>query len=68
MNQSTFEQRSTILKDFIYLPLFYMIPDEIAVTRKLDTFPRNPNIVVSTPQWREVYHSKWFQVTLMAKR
>ena len=65
MNQNTFEQRSSTLKEFMYLPLFYMIPDEIAVTRKLDAFPRNPNVVVNTPHWHKVYHSKWFQVTLI---
>ena len=65
MEQAIFEQRSRALKEFIYLPLFYMIPDEIAVKRKLNEFPRDPYIAATDPHWQEVYHSKWFQVMVM---
>jgi len=65
MEQRILEQRSRALKEFIYLPLFYMIPDEIAMTRKLDRFPRDPYVIATDPYWREFYQSKWFQVTLM---
>jgi len=65
MEQDVFEQRRQALNDFIYLPLFYLIPDEIAEKRKLDSFPRDPYYAATTPEWVEVYHSKWFQVTML---
>lgn len=64
MDYSTFEQRRMVLKDFKYLPLFYMIPYEIAHKRKLDEFPRNPYAAASCVEWREVYSSALFQTTL----
>jgi hypothetical protein len=65
MEECTFEQRRQALKDFLYLPLFYLIPDEIAQKRKLDTFPRDPYVAATTKEWKEVYNSKWFQVTVL---
>lgn len=65
MEQEIFEQRRRALKDFKYLPLFYLIPDEIAQKRNLDRFPRDPYVVATSPEWIEVYNSKWFQVSLL---
>jgi hypothetical protein len=65
MEQDIFEHRRLALKPFVYLPLFYMIPDEIAQKRKLDSFPRDPYYAATTPEWIEMYNSKWFQVMLM---
>ena len=65
MEQDIFERRRQALKDFKYLPLFYLIPDEIAQTRKLDSFSRDPYLAVTTPQWIEVYNSEWFQVMVL---
>jgi len=63
--QKMYENRSQIFREFLYLPLFYLIPDEIAVKRKLHNFPRDPNVVVMSEHWREVYHSKHFQVMVL---
>jgi len=65
MEQDIFERRRQALKDFLYLPLFYLIPDEIAQKRKLDSFPRDPYLVATTKEWVEVYNSKWFQAMLL---
>ncbi len=65
MDEKEFEHRRQALKDFIYLPLFYLIPDEIAQKRKLDDFPRDPYFAATTQKWIEVYQSKLFQVTLL---
>ena len=65
MEQNILEERKRLLKEFIYLPLFYMIPYEIAERRNLHRFPRNPYVVATDPHWREVYYSKWFQVQIL---
>ena len=65
MEQHVIEERRRLLKEFIYLPLFYMIPDEIAVKRNLHTFPRDPYIAATDTHWREFYQSKWFQVMVL---
>lgn len=65
MEQQLYEKRRQALQDFKYLPIFYLIPDEIAVKRKLDHFPRDPYVFATSEQWRGVYFSKWFQVTLL---
>ena len=65
MEQNILEERKRVLKEFIYLPLFYMIPYEIAERRNLHRFPRNPYVVATDPHWREVYYSKWFQVQVL---
>lgn len=49
------------LKPYYFLPLFYMIPKEHLAVRKLDKFPRNPLIAVSTPKWRRLYRTKGWQ-------
>jgi len=59
------EQRKRAFKDFYYLPLFYLIPDEIAEKRGVADFPRNPIEVVTNQKWRDIYHSKYFQVNLL---
>jgi len=65
MEQPTFEQRKKALKEFIYLPLLYLIPDEIAVKRNLHTFTRDPYLAATDPYWQGVYRSKQFQVMLV---
>lgn len=65
MEQNFFEQRRQAMEGLHYLPLFYLIPDEIAIKRGLADFPRDPYIAATDEHWREVYHSKIFQVTLM---
>ena len=65
MEQSIFEYRRRAFKGFHYLPLYYLIPDEIARKRKIADFPRDPYIAVTNPKWREVYNSRHFQITLM---
>ncbi|MEG0913931.1 MAG: hypothetical protein RR415_11250 [Ruthenibacterium sp.] len=65
MEPTIYEQRRQALEEFRYLPLFYLIPDEIAVKRGLADFPRDPYIAATDEHWREVYHSKLFQVTLL---
>ena len=62
MNQ---EQRRKAFRAFHYLPLFYLIPDEIAIKRKLVDFPHDPNIVLMDEHWQAVYHSKHFQVMVL---
>ena len=63
--QQVMAERQKMFREFIYLPIFYLIPDEIAIKRKLADFPRDPNMVVYNDHWREVYHSKHFQVMLL---
>ena len=65
MEQNNYEQRRQVFRGYYYLPLFYLIPYEIAQKRKLDDFPRDPYIVVTDEKWRGVYNSRHFQVTLM---
>jgi len=59
------DQRRKEFREFIYLPLFYLIPDEIAIKRKLHNFPRDPNMVVYSEHWRSIYQGKHFQVMLL---
>jgi len=59
------EERRKEFAKLRYLPLFYLIPDEIAIKRKLADFPRDPNMVFLDRKWNEVYHSKHFQVMLL---
>ena len=59
------EQRKQAFKEFQYLPLFYLIPDEIAAKRGFADFPRRPIEVVTNQKWRDVYHSKQFQINLL---
>lgn len=65
MEQRIFEKRRQAFKGFYYLPLFYMIPDEIAVKRGLADFPRYPDVAVTDEKWRAVYNSKQFQTALL---
>lgn len=65
MNQAIYEKRMQALGNLHYLPLFYLIPDEIAAKRKLDGFPRDPYLVATTKEWLDTYNSKHFQVLLM---
>jgi len=65
LEQSVFEERRRALKELVYLPLFYLIPDEIAQKRGLADFPRDPYVAATDEKWREVYFSKHFQVTVM---
>jgi len=62
MNQ---EKRRQAFKELRYLPLFYLIPDEMLIKRKLADFPRDPNIVLMSEHWRAVYNSKQFQVMVL---
>ena len=59
------DHRMEVMKGFKYLPLFYLIPDEIALKRGLSGFPRDPYAAAMDAYWREVYNSKWFQVTVL---
>lgn len=65
MEQTIFEERRQALTELHYLPLFYLIPDEIAIKRGLGDFPCDPYILATDEHWLEVYHSKLFQVKLM---
>ena len=61
----SYEQRRQLFSGFSYLPLFYLIPEEMAIKRKLADFPRDPNVAVMDEHWREVYFSEYFQVMLL---
>ena len=65
MHQIAYEERRRTLKDFWYLPLFYMIPDELALRRGLTSFPRDPYKAATDKKWCEIYHSKHFQVMVL---
>ena len=65
MTDQSYEERREALKPYRYLPLFYLLPDEIATARTLDTFPRNPYKVISNKHWHDFYHGKYFQSRLM---
>jgi hypothetical protein len=64
MEQHIYEQRQIAFQGFYYLPLFYLIPYDIAHKRKLADFPRDPYVVVTDETWRGIYHSLRFQVTV----
>ena len=65
MDWNNYEERRIVLAPFHYLPLFYLLPDELAIARKLDDFPRNPYEVVTDERWRNFYYGKFFQSRLM---
>ena len=65
MKQSIYEHRRQVFKGYYFLPLFYLIPDEIAQKRGLADFPRDPYIAVTDEKWRAVYYSKQFQVIVL---
>ena len=58
------EYKRQALRPFLFLPLFYMIPREHLILRKLDGFPRNPFVAVSSPKWRRLYYSKGWQLEI----
>ena len=60
-----YNERCKQLKPFIYLPLFYLIPDEIATKRGFLDFPRDPYVVATDNHWQKIYYSKQFQVMLL---
>jgi len=48
-----------------YLPIVYLIPDEIAEKQGFANFPRNPYIAATEDKWLDVYNSNYFQMNLM---
>ena len=65
MEQYVYDHRRRMFEGLHFLPIIYLIPDEIAVKRGLADFPRDPYIAATEDEWWETYHSKKFQVTLM---
>lgn len=62
MTDPMYEYKRQALRPFMFLPLFYMIPREHLAVRKLDKFPRNPFVAVSSPKWRRLYRSVGWQL------
>ena len=60
MGERTFLYRQAVLQEFKYLPLFYIIPEEIAKKRKLDIYPCDPMEFATNEHWRNKHHSKYF--------
>jgi len=65
MERYLYDHRRRMFKGFHYLPILYLIPDEIAIKRGLADFPRDPYIAVTDDKWIDVYNSLNFQVLLM---
>jgi len=65
MEQYVYDHRRRMFEGLHFLPIVYLIPDEIAEKRGLADFPRDPYIAATEDEWWETYHSKKFQVTLM---
>jgi hypothetical protein len=62
MTDPMLEHKRQALRQFYFLPLFYMIPREHLAPRKLDGFPRNPFVAVSSPKWRRLYSTAGWQL------
>jgi len=60
-----FEHRRRMFGSMHYLPIVYLIPDEIAEKRGLADFPRDPYIAATEDKWLDVYNSNYFQMNLM---
>lgn len=58
------DHKRQALRQYIFLPLFYMTPHEYLTPRKLDNFPRDPFAAVSSPTWRKLYQSKGWQIEI----
>ena len=65
MDDNTLVYRQAALREFKYLPMFYLIPEEFVVKRKLDKYPRNPMLFATDPYWKAEYYSDYFQVQLL---
>jgi len=65
MEQYVYDHRRRMFEGLHFLPIVYLIPDEIAEKRGFADFPRDPYIAATEDKWWETYHSKKFQVTLM---
>ena len=65
MEQYIYEHRKRMFEGMHFLPIIYLIPDEIAQKRGFVNFPRDPYIAATEDKWVEVYHSKQFQVMLL---
>ena len=65
MEQIVFEHRRRMFEGMHYLPLVYLIPDEIAEKRGFADFPRDPYVAATEDKWWETYDSKHFQMNLM---
>ena len=65
MEHIVFEHRRRMFEGMHYLPIVYLIPDEIAEKRDFADFPRDPYIAATEDKWWDVYNSKHFQMNLM---
>lgn len=65
MTEETLAHRKEVLREFQYLPLFYLIPKEYATRRKLDKYPRNPMVFATDEHWKAEYHDDYFRVILL---
>ena len=65
MNEETYRYRQSMLREFTFLPLFYLIPKEFLEKRGLGGYPRDPMEFAENPEWTAAYYSKVFQVQLM---
>ena len=65
MEQYIYEHRKRMFEGMHFLPIIYLIPEEIAQKRGFADFPRDPYIAATEDKWVEVYHSKQFQVMLL---
>jgi len=65
MDEHIYNEHKNALKGYYYLPLYYLIPEEIASKRGIADFPRDPYFAAMSEKWREVYSSKLFQITLL---
>ena len=65
MDDNSLAHRQSLLQEFRYLPMFYLIPEEYLAKRKLDKHPRDPMTFAVDPYWKAEYYSEYFQVQLM---
>jgi len=65
LEQIVYNHRRRMFEGMHYLPIIYLIPDEIAEKRGFADFPRDPYIAATDDKWWAVYHSQPFQMKLM---
>lgn len=65
MDEMTLEYRTMTLREFKYLPMFYLLPKEFLVKRRMDQYPRDPMTFATDPYWKSIYQSQYFEVQLM---
>lgn len=56
---------SSSIHDLVYLPVFYLFPQELLNASEFARFPRNPHVVLNSPKWLRVYHSGKFTETII---